>query len=232
MKALNKIWGIGILAVTLSLLAPSKSRAQGGYISDQEFYDGLAPYGTWVSDPQYGNVWIPDADQDFRPYATRGHWVITDYGNTWVSDYEWGWAPFHYGRWEFDDFYNNWIWIPGYEWAPAWVSWRNRESRRRGRCCSWLAAMPPRPSRPACSTPGPLPRPVCSPTLPVPRRQQNTGRRRRFANCGLPASSSLPTVASLCIPSSSRPGGPAWPARVWLRPGSGMPRTSYSHPRP
>jgi hypothetical protein len=51
MKTLNKIWGIGLLAIILSLAAPEKSRAQGGYISDQQFYDDLAPYGTWVSDP-------------------------------------------------------------------------------------------------------------------------------------------------------------------------------------
>jgi hypothetical protein len=124
MKSLNKIWGIGLLVMLLSLVVPGKSMAQGGYISDQEFYDQLGPYGTWVSDPEYGDVWVPDVDGDFRPYATRGHWVLTDYGNTWVSDYEWGWAPFHYGRWRYDDYYG-WEWIPGHEWAPAWVSWRH-----------------------------------------------------------------------------------------------------------
>src|SRR3569833_150370 len=124
MKSLNKIWGIGLLVMLLSLVVPAKSMAQGGYISDQEFYDQLGPYGTWVSDPEYGDVWVPDVDGDFRPYATRGHWVLTDYGNTWVSDYEWGWAPFHYGRWRYDDYYGR-EWIPGHEWAPAWVSWRH-----------------------------------------------------------------------------------------------------------
>src|ERR1700712_4421593 len=124
MKTLNKLWGAGLLALLLSVVAPNKSMAQGGYISDQEFYDELQPYGTWVSDPQYGNVWVPDADEDFRPYATRGHWVVTEYGNTWVSDFEWGWAPFHYGRWRFDDYYG-WEWIPGNEWGPAWVNWRS-----------------------------------------------------------------------------------------------------------
>src|SRR3546814_16106093 len=49
---------------------------------------------------------------------------MTNYGNTWVSDYEWGWAPFHYGRWTYTDYYG-WAWIPGYEWGPAWVSWRS-----------------------------------------------------------------------------------------------------------
>ena len=125
MKFINKICGISLIAFLIMLAAPNMSKAQeGGYVSDQEFYDELDPYGTWVNDPQYGNVWIPDAEDNFRPYATRGHWVVTDYGNTWVSDYSWGWAPFHYGRWRYDDYYG-WEWIPGHEWAPAWVSWRH-----------------------------------------------------------------------------------------------------------
>jgi hypothetical protein len=125
MKFINKICGISLIAFLIMLAAPNMSKAQeGGYVSDQEFYDELDPYGTWVNDPQYGNVWIPDAEDNFKPYATRGHWVVTDYGNTWVSDYEWGWAPFHYGRWRYDDYYG-WEWIPGHEWAPAWVSWRH-----------------------------------------------------------------------------------------------------------
>jgi hypothetical protein len=125
MKFINKICGISLIAFLIMLAAPNMSKAQeGGYVSDQEFYDELDPYGTWVDDPQYGNVWIPDADDNFRPYATRGHWVVTDYGNTWVSDYPWGWATFHYGRWRYDDYYG-WEWIPGHEWAPAWVSWRH-----------------------------------------------------------------------------------------------------------
>lgn len=89
----------------------------------QTFYDELEPYGQWIDDPDYGYVWIPDAGPNFKPYATDGHWVATEYGNTWVSDYDWGWAPFHYGRWRFDESYG-WEWIPGTEWAPAWVNWR------------------------------------------------------------------------------------------------------------
>ena len=63
-------------------------------------------------------------DRGFQPYATNGHWVVTEYGNTWVSDYNWGWAPFHYGRW-YQDPYRGWAWVPGTEWGPAWVSWRS-----------------------------------------------------------------------------------------------------------
>jgi hypothetical protein len=127
MKMLTKIWGTALLAIILMAIAPAKSSAQddgGQYISTQEFYDQLAPYGTWVYDAKYGDVWVPDVDQDFRPYVTNGHWVYTSYGNTWVSDYEWGWATFHYGRWTYDDYYG-WEWVPGSEWAPAWVDWRD-----------------------------------------------------------------------------------------------------------
>ncbi|KIO78119.1 hypothetical protein TH53_05285, partial [Pedobacter lusitanus] len=104
-----------------------QSLAQGEYdnISLQSFYDELSPYGTWIQDPQYGNVWRPDVDQgDFRPYYTDGRWAMTEYGNTWVSDYDWGWAPFHYGRWVNNRF-NQWVWIPDTVWGPAWVSWRS-----------------------------------------------------------------------------------------------------------
>ncbi|MDR3693641.1 DUF6600 domain-containing protein, partial [Mucilaginibacter sp.] len=137
MKTLNKLLGIGLLAFTLMLAAPKTTKAQdGAYISDQEFYDNLQPYGTWVDDPDYGNVWVPDVEDGFRPYATRGHWVLTDYGNTWVSDYPWGWATFHYGRWRYDDYYG-WEWIPGHHWAPAWVSWRHG-----GGYYGWAPLMP------------------------------------------------------------------------------------------
>ncbi|MCY7356719.1 MAG: hypothetical protein LH609_04480 [Rudanella sp.] len=91
---------------------------------DGDFYDDLSPYGQWVQTPKYGRVWIPDAGPDFQPYASGGHWVVTEYGNTWVSDYDWGWATFHYGRW-YQDRYRGWAWIPGRDWGPAWVSWRS-----------------------------------------------------------------------------------------------------------
>jgi DNA segregation ATPase FtsK/SpoIIIE-like protein len=102
-----------------------KVMAQDENISLQTFYDELSPYGTWIQDDQYGYVWRPDVDQsEFRPYYTNGHWAMTEYGNTWVSDYDWGWAPFHYGRWVTDR-YNEWLWIPDTTWGPAWVNWRS-----------------------------------------------------------------------------------------------------------
>jgi hypothetical protein len=123
MRLFFKYITLSCAALLLFFATPQKARAQDDYITFQDFYDGLQPYGTWVDDQQYGTVWVPDVDEDFKPYATNGHWVMTEYGNTWVSDYEWGWAPFHYGRWRFDDYYG-WEWIPDYEWGPAWVDWR------------------------------------------------------------------------------------------------------------
>jgi len=93
-------------------------------ISYQTFYDELSPYGHWINYPTFGYVWMPSLGPDFRPYATNGHWVYSDIGWTWSSGYNWGWAPFHYGRWFYDQGYSSWMWVPGYEWAPAWVSWR------------------------------------------------------------------------------------------------------------
>ena len=48
---------------------------------------------------------------------------MTEYGWTWLSDYDWGWAPFHYGRWDYDNYYG-WYWVPDNIWGPAWVIWR------------------------------------------------------------------------------------------------------------
>ena len=109
----------------ISAVFPQKLQAEAMplNVSFQVFYDELLPYGDWISDPVHGYVWVPYAGPDFQPYASNGYWVMSTYGNTWVSNYDWGWAPFHYGRWYFDD-YLGWAWVPGYEWGPAWVNWR------------------------------------------------------------------------------------------------------------
>ncbi|GAB3337133.1 hypothetical protein GCM10027299_47900 [Larkinella ripae] len=110
----------------IALSGPQTLLAQPGVDRPVDsFYDELEPYGEWVPNSTHGRVWMPEVDADFQPYATNGHWAMTEYGNTWVSDYDWGWAPFHYGRWQFDDYYGRWIWIPDSEWGPAWVSWRS-----------------------------------------------------------------------------------------------------------
>jgi hypothetical protein len=90
-----------------------------------DFHDTLEPYGEWVDDPTYGTIWVPSESvvgSDFAPYQTAGHWVYDD-DYTWVSDYDWGWAPYHYGRWVYASS-RGWGWIPGRRYAGAWVSWR------------------------------------------------------------------------------------------------------------
>lgn len=100
----------------------SQNYDQQQNITYQQFYNDLSPYGNWIDYGNYGFVWVP-GQTNFRPYYTNGYWVYTDYGWTWVSNYNWGWAPFHYGRW-INDRRFGWMWIPGYQWAPAWVMWR------------------------------------------------------------------------------------------------------------
>jgi hypothetical protein len=114
-----------LLFLLLLSVPASRCAAQydDDYISYDDFYQNLAPYGQWIEDPQYGYVWSPGEDGNFRPYYTNGHWVMTEYGNTWVSGYSWGWACFHYGTWTYDEYYG-WLWIPGNYWGPAWVTWR------------------------------------------------------------------------------------------------------------
>jgi hypothetical protein len=125
MKNLKKLPAILLGLLLLLTGTTNMAMAQNEDVSLQSFYDELSPYGTWIQDPEYGYVWRPDVDQEeFRPYYSNGRWVMTEYGNTWVSNYDWGWAPFHYGRWIYNR-YNNWIWIPDTVWGPAWVSWRS-----------------------------------------------------------------------------------------------------------
>lgn len=125
---LHKLWALAagaLLACSLLGSQPVHARP-GDRVSFQVFYDHLSPHGRWINDSEYGYVWAPRVEPDFQPYASRGHWVMTEYGNTWVSDYDWGWAPFHYGRWIYDD-YDGWLWIPGSDWGPAWVDWRHSD---------------------------------------------------------------------------------------------------------
>jgi hypothetical protein len=92
-----------------------------------DYRSTLDPYGTWVDDPNYGTVWVPNADQvgsDFTPYVSAGHWTYDDEDDyVWISDYAWGWAPFHYGRWVWTAG-RKWAWVAGRTYAGAWVSWR------------------------------------------------------------------------------------------------------------
>ena len=120
-QKLKLLLGVALLSIAL----PSqKANAQpGASVSFQVFYDDLSPYGQWIEDPNYGNVWVPSESNGFRPYDTNGHWVMTEYGNMWVSDYAWGWAPFHYGRW-FNHPRRGWCWAPDRVWGSSWVCWQ------------------------------------------------------------------------------------------------------------
>ena len=88
------------------------------------FYDEMAPHGRWIDVEEHGRVWVPRGMRaGWRPYSD-GRWIYTDVGWTWVSDYDWGWAPFHYGRWSHHS-HHGWYWVPDTVWGPAWVSWRH-----------------------------------------------------------------------------------------------------------
>lgn len=92
-----------------------------------KFRPYLDPYGTWVDDPSYGRVWVPNPSvvgPNFQPYVSNGRWAVDGSGQwIWVSDYSFGWVVFHYGRWVWISS-GRWAWIPGNRYAPAWVVWR------------------------------------------------------------------------------------------------------------
>jgi len=118
---MKKIFVILITVITLAQTNRAGAQVYGS-INFNTFYNELSPYGRWINDLDYGQVWIAD-EPGFEPYYNNGHWVYTSYGWTWVSDYRWGWAPFHYGRWTYLPAWGEWAWVPGYEWGPAWVGW-------------------------------------------------------------------------------------------------------------
>jgi hypothetical protein len=123
MKQLIRIFVLVIILNIVYIIFPGQISAQQNDVNFRVFYDHLSPYGQWIENPDYGYVWIPDAEPDFFPYLSNGYWALTDYGWTWVSNYDWGWATFHYGRWDYNDFYG-WFWVPDNEWGPSWVTWR------------------------------------------------------------------------------------------------------------
>lgn len=95
------------------------------------FQAHLSPYGQWITIPDAGAVWVPQAanDPDWRPYFDAGHWEYTDAGWFWQSDYPWGDIAFHYGRWIKNVYTGDrWAWAPGYNWAPSWVVWRDGDA--------------------------------------------------------------------------------------------------------
>ena len=86
----------------------------------QQFDAALAPYGTWVDDPDYGHIWLPSAAEvgsDFTPYATNGDWLDTEYGWTWSSGWS-GLGAVATAAGSAPD--RGWAWVPGTLWGPAW----------------------------------------------------------------------------------------------------------------
>ncbi|HXD00662.1 MAG TPA: DUF6600 domain-containing protein [Verrucomicrobiae bacterium] len=120
-------------------LSATPGRAQTDYSTDAPedvnyFYGDLSPYGQWVDLEGYGWCWQPSVvatNPGWQPYCDDGHWVYTDAGWFWQSDYDWGWAPFHYGRWLRHQ-NAGWVWFPDRVWGPAWVTWRTG-----GNDCGW-----------------------------------------------------------------------------------------------
>jgi hypothetical protein len=82
------------------------------YVShDVVGYEDLDDNGTWRSDRDYGDIWVPRVAAGWAPYRD-GHWAwISPWGWTWVDDEPWGYAPFHYGRWV--NVRGDWGWVPG-----------------------------------------------------------------------------------------------------------------------
>ncbi len=135
--AVSAVVALGVLAGGAGAVKAQDSLAAGVHIGSSGrasvdlafFHNDLAPYGRWVDQPAYGEVFVPrGVPTGWRPY-TRGHWVDTDYGWTWVAaaSEPYGWATYHYGRWTYDPDYG-WVWVPGTRWAPAWVDWQEGDN--------------------------------------------------------------------------------------------------------
>ena len=120
---LTTILAAVLVSVSVPSWAATEFSASVQINSSADFYQPLAPMGTWVEVGTYGRCWHPaHVDVEWRPYC-EGHWEATDVGWYWISDEPWGWACYHYGTWVDDPNYG-WCWVPGTVWAPAWVSWR------------------------------------------------------------------------------------------------------------
>lgn len=132
---MHRLLRVGFTALlTALLLSSGKAHADeddfdegpvaepGAQVDDATFHERLAPYGRWVDDGEYGEVWVPEVASGWQPYVD-GRWVLTEYGWTWVSNDPFGWATWHYGNWAVRPGIG-WFWVPGRVWAPAWVTWR------------------------------------------------------------------------------------------------------------
>lgn len=99
------------------------NNGENDYVDESIYYDSydLDNYGDWRSYGDYGNVWVPDVSNGWRPYSD-GRWQYTGGSYFWVGYEPWGWAPYRYGRWGWGSDLG-WYWVPGNVFGPAWVSW-------------------------------------------------------------------------------------------------------------
>jgi hypothetical protein len=79
--------------------------------------EDLDQNGTWRTDRNLGEVWVPThVSRDWAPYRD-GHWAWVDpWGWTWVDDAPSGFVTSHYGRWAHLDNDGRggggWAWVP------------------------------------------------------------------------------------------------------------------------
>lgn len=104
-------------------------------------YEDLAGHGSWVSTPEYGPLWQPQAlPASWAPFR-YGHWAyILPWGWSWIDDMPWGFAPSHYGRWV--QLRGRWSWAPGpYQqmpvYAPHLVVWASGGGFSAGVSVGW-----------------------------------------------------------------------------------------------
>jgi len=80
MKAINKNLILFLTILLATVIYPKQVDAQQSNVSFQVFYDQLSPYGQWINNATFGDIWYPNVESGFVPYSTGGHWVLTDYG--------------------------------------------------------------------------------------------------------------------------------------------------------
>jgi len=74
----TKILFLFFVAV-IGLSAINETKAQSVSVNFSLFQQELSPYGRWMTNPRFGEVWIYN-DPGFRPYYSDGHWEYTNYG--------------------------------------------------------------------------------------------------------------------------------------------------------
>lgn len=60
---ISRLLAFWVLVLSGSVLS-SASAQPGVRVPVQSFYDELAPYGRWMNNPQYGQVWVPEVNAD------------------------------------------------------------------------------------------------------------------------------------------------------------------------